>query len=81
MLSEENANDETISRKIHELVMLHNEQKKLTHEQIATLFNYVKSKTCEHQKPNRVETAILDQDDKTLCTTDFLYGIFLILNV
>ena len=71
VLSEENANDESISRKIHELVMLHNEQKELTHEQMETLFNYIKNKIYEHQKLNRVEAAILDQDDKTLY---FMYG-------
>ena len=71
MLSEENANGETISRKIHELVMSHNEQKELTHEQMETLFNYVKSKIYEHQKLNRVEAAILDQDNKTLY---YMYG-------
>ena len=71
VLSEENANDETISRKIHELVMLHNEQKELTLEQMETLFNYVKSKIYEHQKLNRVEAAILDQDNKTLY---YMYG-------
>jgi len=71
VLSEENATDENISRKIHELVMLHNEQKELTHEQMETLFNYIKNKIYEHQKLNRVEAAILDQDDKTLY---FMYG-------
>ena len=71
VLSEENATDETISRKIHELVMLHNEQKELTHEQMETLFNYVKSKIYEHQKLNRVEAAILDQNNKTLY---YMYG-------
>ena len=38
VLSEENATDETVSRKIYELVMLHNEQKELTLEQMETLF-------------------------------------------
>ena len=47
------------------------EQKELTHEQMETLFNYVKSKIYEHQKLNRVEAAILDQDNKTLY---YMYG-------
>ena len=70
-LSEASADARTIALKAAELVVMHNNNEALTEPQMTVLCDLIQQQIDIHQKPDNIESKIIDEDNKNLY---FMWG-------
>jgi hypothetical protein len=71
ILSEASADARTIALKAAELVVMHNNNEALTEPQMTVLCDLIQQQIDIHQKPDNIESKIIDEDNKNLY---FMWG-------